>query len=181
MRDRSFRHIAVCAGLIAALIGITCLSGCVAGIFSSKPSSGSGQGKGYQGSKDPASRSDKTGGLKKPRIPPPPGSEPAPPPETGEPNSIDPRKKEEINASALEFAANIDGVLHVKTCYSKIFNQWYLLLYLKKGEKVNMEQYVWNNNTTEWEIYYKIDDLSEDKLKYLLKSEFLDEKCFILK
>ncbi len=44
-----------------------------------------------------------------------------------------------------------------------------------------MEQYVWKDPAKEREFYYTVDNLAEDKLEHHLKSEVLDEICYILK
>ena len=117
----------------------------------------------------PAKRADKEPEYK----PPPPQS------------AIDPlalRDKDEINRSALEFAkSNHKNAQHVKTCYSKMFGGWYVLIYVKNKGKYNLNQYSWNRKTREWEFMYINKNISVKQLKTLLEVPVADEKCFLLK
>lgn len=116
--------------------------------------------------------------------PPGPGSlvgrqdlgKPAPPASTTEV-----MEKEEINRAALEFAKEIPDVLHVKTCYSKIFGGWYLDLFLKKGKKKALQHYTWNPATKEWEVSLPVKELTDENLDFHLKGQVGDEKCTVLK
>ena len=91
------------------------------------------------------------------------------------------RNKDEINAAALEFAKGIPDVMHVKTCFSKVFGGWYLHLYLKKGKKISLQHYSWNPVTKEWDVSLAVKEIPVDSLEYHLKSEIGDEKCTTLK
>ena len=91
------------------------------------------------------------------------------------------RDKDEINRSALQFAKNFKNVEHVRTCYSKLFGGWYVLMYVKNKNKYDLNQYSWNSKTKEWELMYINKNITVKKLEYLLKSEVVDEKCFLLK
>ncbi len=132
-------------------------------------------------------------------LPPPPGREssprrkdepsgpayepPPPPPDPGRGSrgAIDLRKKEEVNAAAMDFAKNIKGVKHVKTCYSRLYGGWYLMLYVQKEKKVALQQYSWNESTKEWDVSYYLKEVPQNQIEYHLKSEIADEKCFLLK
>jgi hypothetical protein len=91
------------------------------------------------------------------------------------------RDKDEINRSALKFSKNFKNVEHVRTCYSKLFGGWYVLMYIKNKKNYDLNQYSWNSKTKEWELMYINKSISVKKLEYLLKSEVVDEKCFLLK
>ena len=178
---------------VLTLIAITIVA-CVPSIKSAKP-----QADGKQASAEPREAS----GLKKPRLsgeggdhgqraaegddPGRPVSEPRyeppPPPDTSsvEAGAIDLRLKEEVNTAALKFAKSVPGVKHVKTCYSKLYGGWYLLLYVQSGNKVSLQQYSWNDKTQEWEVIYYLKEIPEERLEHHLKGEVADEKCFILK
>ena len=107
------------------------------------------------------------------------------PPSPPKQSVIDPlalRDKDEINKSALEFAkSNHKNAQHVKTCYSKMFGGWYVLIYVKNKGKYNLNQYSWNRKTREWEFMYINKNISVKQLKTLLEVPVADEKCFLLK
>ncbi len=90
-------------------------------------------------------------------------------------------EKEEINASALEFAKGIPNVKHVKTCFSKMFGGWYLHLYVTKGKKMTLQHYTWNTVTREWDVSMAVKELPLENLEYHLKGEVGDEQCTVLK
>lgn len=79
------------------------------------------------------------------------------------------------------FAQGQKDVKHVKTCYSKAYGGWHLLLYVQKGKKLNEDEYFWNGETKEWELSGRRKDLASQKMDILLKAELPDEKCFVLK
>ncbi|MEJ2715691.1 MAG: hypothetical protein P8182_00890 [Deltaproteobacteria bacterium] len=172
---------AVILALAAAFI-----LGCVPGIKSVKPAGETNQTPAVSGGVEegaPAAPEQATKGEEEkapsatvPYKPPPPPSEA----QTGL-GAIDLRLKDEVNEAALKFAKNVSGVIHVKTCYSKLYGGWYLFLYLKKGKKISLQQYSWNDKTKEWEIIYQLKELPPERLEYHLKGEVDDEKCFILK
>ncbi len=91
------------------------------------------------------------------------------------------RDKEAVNEAALKFAKNLQGVEHIKTCYSRLYGGWYVFFYLKKGKTVSVQQYSWNPKSQEWEIIYHLKELPPERLEYHLKGEVDDEKCFVLK
>jgi hypothetical protein len=119
-------------------------------------------------------------------LPPPktsPKYEPPPPPPADKSvvTALALRDKDEINKSALKFAKNFKRMEHVKTCYSKMFGGWYVLLYIKNKNKYDLNQYSWNAKNKEWELMYINKNISVKQLKFLLESEVEDEKCFLLK
>lgn len=172
---------------LVSVVVISCLIvGCVSGLKSLKRASKN------------AGTSTETGPLAKPRTygnsaesgdkspdgfppvyapPPPPPSE-----DSAARSAFDLRLKDEIEASALEFAKNFSNVQHVKICYSKLFGGWYLFLYISKGKKVSLQHYSWNPKTSEWEISHNFKELiPKEQLKFHLRGELADEKCYILK
>jgi len=90
-------------------------------------------------------------------------------------------QKEEISQAALKFAKEIPNVKYVKTCFSKIYGGWYLLLYIEKGKKISLQQYSWNDKSREWDVVYQVKEVPSGQLEHHLKGEVDDEKCFILK
>lgn len=175
-------------GLAAILIlSVAVILGCIPGTKFAKPTSTSSSDDGMVtatlGEKEGESSSLPPSEWEKP---PPPSSEPQEK-RPGTPKRALPaspkemRNKDEINAAALEFAKEIPDVIHVKTCFSKVFGGWYLLLYLKKGKKISLQHYSWNPITKEWEVSMAGKEIPADKLEYHLKSEIGDEKCTTLK
>ncbi len=132
-----------------------------------------------EGAKAPAP-SDQA--AEQPLPPPPPGYKPPSPPDREKivEGSVDLRLKDEVNEAAMRFAKEIPNVKHVKTCYSKLYGGWYLMLYLEKGKKISMEQFSWNGKTKEWEVAGQF-QVPAKQLDYHLKGEVADEKCFRLK
>lgn len=159
--------------------------GCVPGIRSVKPAEDTDQAPASSGVEEGAptapEQARRAEGDRGPAARPP--YEPPPPPDDTQATlgAIDLRLKDVVNEAALKFAKNVSGVQHVKTCYSKLYGGWYLFLYLKKGKKISLQQYSWNEKTNEWEIIYQLKELSPDRLEYHLKGEVDDEKCFVLK
>lgn len=157
------------------------MSGCVPGLQTSKPSGGEG---GPASAKEPgnvAGTTDKNVEGKLP--PPPPGYTPS---STGDKEARfegpeDLSLREEINQSALDFAKNVSHVRHIKTCFSKLYGGWYLILYIEKGKRIALEQYSWNPKTREWEIVFSQKEVPREQLQFHLKGEVNDEKCFVLK
>jgi len=95
--------------------------------------------------------------------------------------AADLRNKEEVNASAMQFAREVPNVKYVKTCYSKLYGGWYLLLYIEKAKNISLQQYSWNPKAREWEIIYQLKELPSKQVEFHLKGEVGDEKCFVLK
>jgi len=172
--------------IVAAL-----LLGCIPGLKAVKPSPGAGELSDLKKprlSEDGTEARDETERSDRSQITTPPKYEPPPPPSDhdGTSGAIDLRKKDEINAAALKFAKNAAGknvgeVKHVKTCYSKLYGGWYLLLYVKKGKRIALHQYSWNEKSREWEPIFYLKELPPDRLDIHLKGEVADEKCFVLK
>lgn len=96
-------------------------------------------------------------------------------------SGVDLIEKDEVNRLALEFARQIPNVKHVKTCFSKLYGGWYMLLYVQKGKKVALDQYSWSPATKEWEIIYRLKEIPAKQLDAHVKGEVGDEKCFVLK
>lgn len=168
-----------------AILIIACalLLGCVPGLQSAKstkdaerpPATGEPPAPGAL--KEPQERQTDKSSPSSPvyKPPPPPGQD-----KTAL-GSIDLAQKDEVNDAALQFAKNVAGVEHIKTCYSKLYGGWYLFLYLKKAKKISVQQYSWNPKTKEWDIIYHLKELAPERLEYHLKGEVDDEKCFVLK
>lgn len=173
---------------LVAVVVISCLAvGCIGGLKSLKRTS------------EKAEPSPESGGLAKPRIAensngskPKPADDlapvyapPPPPPskESKEKAAADLGLRDEIEASALEFAKNFPNVQHVKICYSKLYGGWYLFLYIEKGKKRSLHHYAWNPRSSEWEIIetFKEDRIPKTQWKFHLKGELPGEKCYILK
>jgi hypothetical protein len=161
--------------------------GCVPGIKSTKPTSDSdlkSVDKTAEYSSEETSKPKKLTqeDLEKMLPPPPPSYK-----KNGDGNKalpVGPKEmllKEEINASALEFAKQIPGVIHVKTCFSKVFGGWYLHLYVKKGKKISLQHYTWNAVTKEWDVSLSVKELPLENLEHHVKGEVGDEKCTVLK
>lgn len=89
--------------------------------------------------------------------------------------------KDEVSRAALVLAQGIKEVKHIKSCYSKASGGWFLLLYVQRGKKISEQEYSWNKETREWEIYAHRKDLPAQQLDIYLKSELPDEKCFLLR
>lgn len=115
-------------------------------------------------------------------VPPPPYAPPVPPDqEKAGKEWADLRNKDEINDSALQFAKNsVPGFLHAKTCYSKLYGGWYLLLYVKKGQNISLQQYSWHEKSREWEPMYQ-QKLPKEDMERHLKIDVAGERCFRLK
>jgi len=89
--------------------------------------------------------------------------------------------RDEVSQAALMLAQGLKDVKHVKTCYSKSSGGWFLLLYVPKGNKIVEQEYFWNKDTKEWELYGHRKDLPAKEMNSYLKAELPDEKCFVLK
>ncbi len=130
---------------------------------------------------------DKTGsaGPVEGNLPPPvPEYKPPPPPDADKVSSgvVDLRTRDEVNEAALKFAKNFKSIVHIKTCFSKLYGGWYLFLYVKKGKKVTFRQYSWDASAKEWAVsYHPIKELEVENVEQHLKGEVDDERCFILK
>lgn len=174
--------------VMAAAIAATIILGCTSALKSSRPEVPQEESVPEQPSSEQAGRADEpsTSPVARPegeRLPAPPSpvgrqdlGKPAPPATPTE--SIE---RQEINRAALEFAKEMPDVLHVKTCYSKIFGGWYLDLFLKKGKKKALQHYTWNPSTKEWEVSLPVKELTDENLDFHLKGQVGDEKCTVLK
>jgi hypothetical protein len=90
-------------------------------------------------------------------------------------------QRSEINQAALDFAQHHPHVKHVKTCFSKLYGGWYLILYVARGKNIDLQQFSWNDSSKEWEPVFRQKNLPKEQLDYHVKGEVGDEKCFILK
>jgi hypothetical protein len=168
--------------ILAALL----LLGCVPGLQSAKPATQGepplapqGQSEQAEPSKAPMA-SDQ--GADPAAPPPPPAYLPPPPPDREKISEavVDLRQKEEVNEAAMRFAKEFPNVKHIKTCFSKLYGGWYLMLYVEKGKKISLEQFSWNGKSKEWEVAGRF-QVPAKQLDYHLKGEVADEKCFRLK
>ena len=89
--------------------------------------------------------------------------------------------QDEVRQAALNFAQGLKNVKHVRVCYSKAYGGWFLLAYVPGGKKTIQQEYTWNKNTKEWEIYGPQRAFPTKDLDSYLKSELPDEKCILLK
>lgn len=184
---------------VALMLPLAAIPGCAPGIKATKPSANAEKAPSPE-TEDvqklgPAAPGDK--GTEAPAVPSQPGKLspeelekmlPPPPPsykrKTAEALPASPKElleKEEINASALQFAKEIPDVKHIKTCFSKMFGGWYLHLYVTKGKKPYLQHYSWNPVTREWEVSMAMKDLPVDNVESHLKQEVGDEQCTVLK
>ena len=188
---------------LISVFAIVHLLGCVPGLMSTKQSGEPAKPTGAESS-PPAGKefdtknikaADEKAGQKSagraPVAPTPPkkseagGQEPEynppPPPEKSTIGAIDLAQKDEIKRAALEFAKNVQKVMHVQTCYSKVYGGWYMFLYLKEKGKNIPHQYKWNPNSQEWEFIYALPEVPGDQLQSYLKMKLAGEQCFLLK
>jgi hypothetical protein len=168
--------------LLAALL----LLGCVPGLQSAKPPTQGEPPLAPQGQSEPSDPHKAPMGFDQgadPAAPPPPPAYLPPPPPDREKiseGSVDLRLKDEVNEAAMRFAKEIPNVKHIKTCFSKLYGGWYLMLYRQEGKKILFQQFSWNDRSKEWEASYQ-QQLPAKQLDYHLKGEVADEKCFRLK
>ncbi len=178
MRTASTLLVAVCVTLSLAI------SGCTPSLQMTKPSSpevSASDAKSGTATETPTAAAKPEQKPENQLPPPPPDYKPPSLSEGLLEGPPDLSWKDEINASALQFAKHIPNVKHVKTCYSKLYGPWYLILYIEKAKKIRLEQYSWNANTKEWEPSFQLKELPAKQLEYHLKGEVDDEKCFVLK
>jgi hypothetical protein len=173
---------------MTAVIGATVILGCAPALKSSKLEAPQEQSRTEQPSSEQGIRPEEPASAPEARPqgkhPPVPGSpvgredlgKPAPPA-----THTEVMEKQEVNKAALEFAKEMPDVLHVKTCYSKMFGGWYLDLFLKKGKKKAIQHYTWNPTTKEWEVSLPVKEVTDENLDYYLKGQVGDEKCTVLK
>jgi len=174
--------------ILASLVCVVALVyGCVAGLTAAKrdPGSKGSQAKSARAetgaAKELPKPGDKAVDAELPPPPPfykPPGSAEAKAVSEG---AVDPVARAEINEAALRFAKEVPNVKHIKTCYSKLYGGWYLLLYAQKDKKVLESHWSWNPKTREWEPVSLNKEVPAKLLDYYLKGEVGDEKCSVLK
>ncbi len=161
--------------LLAAAVVMAMVQGCIPGLKGSRnPSSG----QDLKAQSVPGQNNSMS-----PKNPVPPladGKIPNPGTATIKEDPLNSRLKDEINDSALKFAKNIPNVKHVKTCYSHMYGEWNLYLYVPRGKKISYQQFLWNKESQEWETVYG-KGLTPSQVEFHLKGEVGDEKCFILK
>ncbi|MEW6140720.1 MAG: hypothetical protein AB1733_21060 [Thermodesulfobacteriota bacterium] len=169
-------------------IAATLAVGCAPALKSAKLDAPSDQGPAEQSAPatgtEPSQPLPPVSQIEKPRPPLATGpsqqpglGKPAPPATPGE--SLE---REEVNKAALEFAKGIPEVLHIKTCFSKMFGGWYLDLFIKKTKKTAaIQNYAWNPTTREWEVSVKAKEIPLNEVENYLKGQVGDEKCSILK
>jgi len=168
--------------ILAALL----LLGCVPGLQSAKPPTQDEPPLAPQGQSEQAEppkapmASDQSADPA--ATPPPPAYLPPSPPDREKISEavVDLRLKDEVNEAAMRFAKEIPNVKYIKTCFSKLYGGWYLMLYLEKGKKISLEQFSWNGKSKEWEVAGRF-QVPAKQLDYHLKGEVADEKCFRLK
>lgn len=116
-------------------------------------------------------------------LPPPPKDyRPSPSSPTQSIDAVDSREKEEIRESALRFAKEFQDVKHMKTCFSKEFGGWYLILYTQKGKKFSVQHFAWNSRTREFEPSAPSRLLlTQKELEQQLDAPIGGETCFRLK
>jgi hypothetical protein len=93
----------------------------------------------------------------------------------------DPNEREEVNRAALEFAAEQRKVQHVKTCYSKIFGGWYMLIFMEDGKNVSMTNYSWDPKDKIWKTAAPAQKVTPDQVKFELEGDLAGEYCTKLK
>jgi hypothetical protein len=169
--------------ILAALL----LPGCVPGLQSAKPATQgepplAPQGQSEQAEPPKAPMASDQGAD--PAAPPPPPAYLPPPPPDREKISeaaVDLRMKDEVNEAAMRFIKEMPNVKHAKTCYSKLYGPWYLIVYRQEKKKISVQQYSWNDKSKEWEVTGPPFEVPAKQLDYQLKGEVADEKCFRLK
>ncbi|MFH0958605.1 MAG: hypothetical protein V1897_07860 [Pseudomonadota bacterium] len=175
--------------IVLSCAAVLMVIGCVSVFRSAKPqedASGKEAGKisSEQTKSEETSKKPTDEEVKKLLATPPPPKDtrqPAGDPQAASEALIDPVEKEEVSRAALEFAGHTKNVIHVKTCYSKLYGGWYLMLYVQKGKKTALDQYSWNRKAKEWEIVYHLKEIPKKQVDFHLKGEVGDEKCFVLK
>jgi hypothetical protein len=157
------------------------MQACIPGIRSAKPPGESVQSPPPAAPGTVAAPPPPEKGKEEKSAPSKPEYKPPPPPEKSSLSPIELREKEAVNEAALKFAKNLQGVEHIKTCYSKLYGGWYVFYYLKKGKSISVHEYSWNPKTEEWELIWHLKDLPPERLESHVKGEVDDEKCFVLK
>ena len=169
---------------------VLAVSGCVPGLQMTKPSAGEApspkakKGAPAEASAGPTQQADKNKTADKQLTPPPPENKPPALSEGPLEGLPDLSWKDEIEASALEFAKNIPHVKHAKICFSKLYGGeggWYLILYVEKAKKIGLQQFSWNPRYKEWEPSFQLKEIPAKDVEFHLKGEVEGEKCFVIK
>jgi hypothetical protein len=167
---------------VALILSALILLGCVPGLQTVKPTpEGSvapptGQAEGAKAPEPSGQAADKS------TSPPAPTYAPPPPPDKEKVSeaAVDLRMKDEVNEAAVKFAKEIPNVKYMRTCYSKWFGGWYLILYRQQKKNFLLQQFQWNDRSKEWEPSYN-KKLTTKEAEAQLKVEVAGEKCFRLK
>lgn len=165
---------------------VLAVSGCVPGLQMAKPAGEGPAPEAKNGTPataptDTERQPDKTPDT---QTPPPPDNKPPALSEALLEGSPDLSWKDEIDASAREFAKNIPNVKHAKICFSKLYGGeggWYLILYVEKAKKIGLQQYSWNPKYKEWEPSFQLKEIPAKDVEFHLKGEVEGEKCFVIK
>lgn len=171
-------------------IGSALLTGCVPFLKTTKPQqgdervarveSGKENGAGKEDSTKPSTSAPEE--LDKLLPPPPPDYKPGPSSPSQSVDVVDSREKEDIKESALRFAKEFSNVKHMKTCFSKQFGGWYLILYTQKDKKFAVQHFAWNPRTQEFEPSAPSRLLlTQKELEMQLDAPIKGETCFRLK
>jgi hypothetical protein len=170
--------------LVATILAAAVTAACVPGLTSLKQSQESGKVAGQKKTVDAPKQAASAKGPGTELKDAAPAGVPLPPLQRDDKSSdlaTELNLRQEVNQAALDFAENIPHVKVVKTCFSKLYGGWNLFLYVARGKKTVLQQFQWNNKTKEWEPTMQDKDVPEDQLKYHVKTEVGDEKCFVLK
>ncbi|MBI5572845.1 MAG: hypothetical protein HY914_23075 [Desulfomonile tiedjei] len=175
------------SSLVAALLAAALLSSCIPGLRSSRTAPEPGSPMPLRPGQPPVDASKALKPLEKPTA----GAQTAAQSDLKSPPLPDEEKvlagrpglhqRSEINQAALDFAQNYPHVKYVKTCFSKLYGGWYLILYVARGKKTDLQQFSWNDTSKEWEPVFRQENLPKEQIEYHVKGEVGDEKCFVLK
>lgn len=175
------------AGLV---LGAVVLTGCVPFLKTVKPQQGEERAAQAKPGAENAAAAEKSGKTPTPSpeeleklLPaPPPGYKATPSSPAQSLDAVDTREREEIKESALKFAKEIPNVKHMKTCFSKEFGGWYLIVYTQKGKKYSPQHFAWNPRTLEFEPSAPSRLLlTQKELDMQLDVTIKGETCFRLK
>jgi|WetSurMetagenome_2_1015567.scaffolds.fasta_scaffold872587_1 hypothetical protein len=93
----------------------------------------------------------------------------------------DPNERADVNRAALEFAAAQGKVKHLKTCYSQITREWYMLMFMEEGKNISMVNYSWDPKDKEWKTTMRTPKYSPEMMEFELKGDVPGENCTTLK
>lgn len=176
--------------LAGVMLGAVVLTGCVPFLKTAKPQPGEERVAQIKPGAETPAGAEESGKEPKPSpeeldkiLPaPPPGYKPTPSSPAQSVDLVDTREREEIKESALKFAKEIPNVKHMKTCFSKEFGGWYLILYTQKGKKYAVQHFAWNPRTGEFEPSAPSRLLlTQKELDMQLDATIKGETCFRLK